>query len=306
LPQYYRDRQDIPQRIVLDENTENDAIIERWLTEKAGKKVSIIIPKIGEQLDIVKMCRNNAAESISKLSDTGGREMYALDELGRILGLSSIPRYIEAYDISNTAGSENVAGMVVFRDGRPYKKAYRLFKIKSFYGQDDYRSMAEVLDRRFLEYKKGEDESFSTLPDLILLDGGEGQISAVLPVLEKHNISVSLFGMVKDSKHRTRAIASSGGDIAIKSNRAAFTLVTSIQDEVHRYAITYHKKRRTKSMLASELLEIEGIGDTRRKALLKHFKTLTAIKNASIDELSSVKGMNRKSAEAIFNYYVEK
>ncbi|MBE6733020.1 MAG: excinuclease ABC subunit UvrC [Ruminococcaceae bacterium] len=306
LQQYYGDRQDIPQRIVLDENTENDAIIERWLTEKAGKKVSIIIPKIGEQLDIVKMCRNNAAESISKLSDTGGREMYALDELGRILGLSSIPRYIEAYDISNTAGSENVAGMVVFRDGRPYKKAYRLFKIKSFYGQDDYRSMAEVLDRRFLEYKKGEDESFSTLPDLILLDGGEGQISAVLPVLEKHNISVSLFGMVKDSKHRTRAIASSGGDIAIKSNRAAFTLVTSIQDEVHRYAITYHKKRRTKSMLASELLEIEGIGDTRRKALLKHFKTLTAIKNASIDELSSVKGMNRKSAEAIFNYYVEK
>lgn len=306
LQQYYGNRQDVPQRIVLDESTENDAIIEQWLTEKTGKKVSVVIPKIGDQLDIVKMCRNNAAESLSKLSDTGGREMNALDELGRILGLPVTPRYIEAYDISNTAGSENVAGMVVFRDGKPYKKAYKRFKIKSFLGQDDYRSMAEVLDRRFLEYKKGEDEGFSILPDLILLDGGDGQISAVLPVLEKHNISVPLFGMVKDSKHKTRAIASGGGDIVIKSNRAAFTLVTSIQDEVHRYAITYHKKRRTKSMLASELLEIEGVGDTRRKALLKHFKTLSAIKSASIDELSSVKGMNKKAAEAIFNYYVEK
>ena len=303
LQQFYLEKQDIPSRIVLDEPSENDALIERWLSEKRGKKVSVIIPKIGEQLEIVKMCRNNAAESLSKIADNSGRQMSALDELKGILGLDATPRYIEAYDISNTAGSENVAGMIVFRDGKPFKAAYKRFKIKTFMGQDDYRSMAEVLDRRFQEYKNGEDQYFKALPDLILLDGAQGQISSVIPIMQKHGITVPIFGMVKDSKHRTRAIASTGGDISIKSNRAAFTLITAIQDEAHRFAIGYHKNLRTKSMLKSELLEIPNVGKGRALALLNHFKTLSAIKKADIDQLVSVKGVTRAAAESVYNYF---
>ena len=249
------------------------------------------------------MCLANAAENISERTDRTGREMSVLDELARLLGLPTAPRYIEAYDISNTSGSENVAGMIVYKDGRPYKPAYKRFKIKSFIGQDDFRSIAEVLDRRFCEYEKGENEGFSFLPDLILLDGGLGQMSAVAPVLQKHNITVPVFGMVKDSKHRTRAIAAQGGDIAIKSNRAAFTLITGIQDEVHRFAIGYHKNRRSKAMLNSELLEIDGIGKARATALLKHFKTVKAIKDASADELCAAPRMNSAAAQKVYDYF---
>jgi len=303
LQQYYMDKNDIPSRILLDDSSENNSLLEEWLSKKTGKKVSVINPKQGNGLDIVKMCRNNAAENLSENTKYTGKEMSALDELAGILGLKSTPRYIEAYDISNTAGSENVAGMVVFKDGRPYKAAYKHFKIKSFSGQDDYRSMAEVLERRFSELEKSEDEHFRTMPDLILLDGAKGQISAVLPVAEKYGITVPIYGMVKDSKHRTRAIAAEGGDIGIKSNRAAFTLITAIQDEVHRFAISYHKKRRSQSMLSSELLSIEGVGKARATALLKHFKTIKAIKNATVEELCAVKGMSRRVAEKIFEFY---
>lgn len=302
LQRYYADKTDIPPRILID--TDSDfSLTERWLTEKSGHKVSFINPKLGEQKALLDMCLANAAENISEKTDRTGREMSVLDELARLLGLPTAPRYIEAYDISNTAGSENVAGMIVYKDGRPYKPAYKRFKIKSFLGQDDFRSMAEVLDRRFTEYEKGEDEGFSVLPDLILLDGGLGQMSAVAPVLQKHGITVPVFGMVKDSKHRTRAIAAEGGDIAIKSNRAAFTFITGIQDEVHRFAIGYHKNRRSKAMLNSELLEIEGIGKSRAAALLKHFKTVNAIKNASVDELCSAPSMTRPAAEKVYNYF---
>lgn len=302
LPRYYSEETDIPPRIVID--TDGDfELTERWLTDKSGHRVSFVNPKLGEQKELLDMCLANAAENISKRTESTGREMSVLDELSRLLGLKTAPRYIEAYDISNTAGSENVAGMVVYKDGKPYKSAYKRFKIKSFSGQDDFRSMAEVLDRRFNEYEKGEDEYFSVLPDLILLDGGQGQMSAVAPVLEKHGISVPMFGMVKDSKHRTRAIAAQGGDIAIKSNRAAFTFITSVQDEVHRFAIGYHKNRRSKAMLDSELSKISGIGKTRAAALLKHFKTLNAVKNASVDELTAVDGMNRSAAESVYGHF---
>lgn len=301
--EYYRDKDNVPPRILIDEIPENATLTEQWLTQKSGKKVSFLVPVRGEQKELLDMCRNNAAENLAQKSNRSGREMSAVNELASILGLSIPPRIIEAYDISNTAGSENVAGMVVFRDGRPYKAHYRRFKIKGFLGQDDYRSMAEVLDRRFSEYEKGDDEGFSTLPDLILLDGAAGQMSAVEPVMRKYNINVPYFGMVKDSKHRTRAIASFGGDISIKSNRSAFTLVTSIQDEVHRFAISYHKNRRSANMLSSELLNIEGIGKARACALLKHFKTMKAIKNASIEELSAIKGVSAIAAQNIYNYF---
>lgn len=302
LQRYYSDKKDIPARILID--TDSDfSLTERWLTEKSGHKVSFINPKQGEQKALLDMCLANAAENISEKTDRTGREMSVLDELARLLGLPTAPRYIEAYDISNTAGSENVAGMIVYKDGRPYKPAYKRFKIKSFIGQDDFRSMAEVLDRRFCEYEKGEDEGFSVLPDLILLDGGHGQMSAVSPVLQKYGIIIPVFGMVKDSKHRTRAIAASGGDIVIKSNRAVFTFITGIQDEVHRFAIGYHKTRRSNAMLNSELLEIEGIGKARATALFKHFKTLAAIKSASFEELSAAPAMTAKAAQKVYDYF---
>lgn len=302
LTQYY-DGGEIPPRILIDSEIESKELLEQWLCEKAGKKAEILLPQRGEQKDLVSMCRNNAADNLAQKTELLGREMSALNELARLLGLPAAPRVIESYDISNTAGDENVAGMVVFRDGKPYKPHYRMFKIKSFAGQDDYRSMAEVLDRRFTEYENGENEGFSTLPDLILLDGGKGQISAVEQILKKHNINVPLFGMVKDSKHRTRAIATNGGDISIKANESAYRLVTTIQDEVHRFAIGYHKKRRSKKMLNSELLTIEGIGEAKAKALLKHFKTMKAIREARVDELSAVAGINRSLAEKIYSEF---
>lgn len=303
LARFYEERRDIPPRILIDTLPENAALLEKWLSGKSGRRVNISVPKAAEPLEILKMCRNNAADNLSARSQQGGKEMTALNELAALLGLSNAPRYIEAYDISNTAGDENVAAMVVFRDGKPYKKAYKKFKIKSFIGQDDYRSLAEVLDRRFTEYEKGEDEGFSTLPDLILLDGGSGQISAVAPILEKHNLNIALFGMVKDSKHRTRAIATTGGDIAIKSNRRTFTLITEIQDEVHRFAISFHRKSKSKKMLNSSLLEIEGIGPEKAKLLMKHFKTVKAIKEASLEELTAVKGFGKTYALKVYEHF---
>lgn len=302
LTQYY-DCGEIPPRVLIDINIDSRELLQKWLEEKKNKRVEILLPQRGEQRQLVDMCRNNAADNLAQRTELLGREMSALNELARLLGLASAPRIIESYDISNTAGDENVAGMVVFRDGKPYKPHYKMFKIKGFVGQDDYRSMAEVLDRRFTEYEKGTNEGFATLPDLILLDGGKGQISAVEPVLKKHNINVPLFGMVKDSKHRTRAIAWDGGDISIKANESAYRLVTAIQDEVHRFAIAYHKKRRSKKMLSSELTAIDGIGEAKANALLKHFKTMKAIKTASVDELCAVNGINRSLAEKIYNNF---
>ena len=303
LTGFYSNKTDIPSRILLDCEVTEFKTIEEWLSQKANKKVNFLNPKQGDQLKILEMCLNNAAEDLSEKTERTGREMSALNELAKLLGLEKPPRIIEAYDISNTAGSENVAGMIVFKDGRPYKAAYRRFKIKSFSGQDDYRSMAEVLDRRFNEFETGEDEYFKTLPDLILLDGAKGQILAVLPILKRHNIDVSIFGMVKDSKHRTRAIATTDGDIAIKSNRKAFTLVTNIQDEVHRFAISYHKKLQSKNLLKSELLEIDGVGKKRAEALIKHFKSINKIKNASVEQLCEVDSINLDTANHIFTFF---
>ena len=302
LPRYYGENY-IPSRILLDCDPEDFELLNEFLSHKAEKKISLLNPKAGEPLKLIEMAKQNAAENLSEKTERTGKEMSALNELQSLLGLEKTPRYIEAYDISNTAGSDNVAGMIVFKDARPYKAAYRRFKIKGFSGQDDYRSMAEVLDRRFSEYENGTDDGFKTLPDLILLDGAKGQISAVLPILKSHGVDVPVFGMVKDSKHRTRAIATTGGDIAIKSNQRAFTLVTNIQDEVHRFAIGYHKKLQSKGVTATELLNIEGVGKQRAATLLKHFGSVTKIKNATLEELSCVKGITAKTAENIIEYF---
>ena len=299
---YYSMRDYVPKRVTLDGEAEESELLEEWLTSLAGRRVHIFVPQKGEQHSLVEMCRSNAAQKLAIYLGKSVKSMAGLDELGQLLGLKSPPRFIESYDISHTAGTNNVAGMVVFKDGLPYKKSYRRFAIKSFSGQDDYGSMAEVLDRRFTEYESNKDsgEGFGILPDLILLDGGKGQVNAVLPVLKAHNLDVPIFGMVKDGKHRTRAIATSGGEIAFTSKRAAFALCGTIQEEVHRYSVAYHHKKAGKSSISTTLTNINLVSETRAKALLKHFKTIKAISEASIDDLASVKGMNKPAAENVF------
>lgn len=301
LCSYYSENE-IPPEIFVDSDFEDKQISAQLLSEVLGKKVNISVPQIGVQKQLVDMCFSNAAEALSKKTERSGREVSVLNEVSDLLGLKSIPVRIEAYDISNTAGSENVASMVVFINGRPEKSLYRKFKIKSFVGQDDYRSMAEVLDRRFAEYKLGKDESFKDLPDLIFLDGGKGQISAVRPVLQRHNMNISIFGMVKDSKHRTNHLCTENSDIELKSTKAPYTFVTKVQDEVHRFAITYHKQRRKMTTLNLELMEISGVGEKTAVKLLKHFKTVSKIKTASLEEFIKI-GISRKTAENIINYY---
>ena len=249
------------------------------------------------------MCRNNASERLAQSLGRSMGQTAGLDELARLLGLPKPPEYIESYDISNTAGEDNVAGMVVFKNGKPFKQGYRKFKIKGFSGQDDFRSMAEVVERRFTEYKNAEtDDGFGRLPDLILLDGGKGQLSAVTEVLKNMQIDVPVFGMVKDSKHKTRAITSGGGEIAIKANRSAYTLVSTIQEEVHRFAIGYHRKSRSKNTNVLKLTEIEGVGESRAKKLLSYFKTVSAIEKAGEEEIVKA-GVPQNVAEKIVEYF---
>lgn len=305
ISRYYTMRDRVPPRIFIDGETEDTQVLEQWLGEKAGRKVSISIPQRGEQMDIINMCRRNATEHLSISRGKFGDMTAALDELMHLLGLPKTPDYIESYDISNTNGDDNVAGMVVFEDGRPLKSAYRKFKIKTVSGQDDYGSMREVISRRIEEYEKhkAEGEGFGRLPDLILLDGGEQHVAAVRPLIAAAGLDIPVFGMVKDSKHRTRAVSSLGQEVAINRNRSAFTLVSTIQEEVHRFAITFHRKSRGKSVTGSSLTTIDGIGEARAKALLKHFKTVTAVKNATVEELASVAGMTAKAAEKVWSAY---
>ncbi len=265
--QYYAMRDRIPPCLTTDREVEDSENIEHWLSDKAGRKVVIFAPQRGERMQLVTMCKNNAAEVLAQSKNSQGKQYAVLKELGELLGLKKVPVYIESYDISNLAGTENVAGMVVFENGRPLKSAYRKFKIKLFEGQDDYASMNEVLTRRFEEYHKLKNtgEGFGRLPDLILLDGGKGQISAVRPVLKKAGVDVPLFGMVKDDKHKTRAITDGEGEIELKSIRSTYTFVSEIQEEVHRFAIGYHHQRRSNSTFKSSLTDIEGIGTTRAK-----------------------------------------
>lgn len=305
LTQYYTIRNRIPPCITSDRAVDGCENIERWLTERAGKKVTIFTPQKGDRMQLVTMCRNNAAEVLAQSKNSQGKRLSVLKDLGELLGLKKVPVYIESYDISNLAGTENVAGMVVFENGKPLKSAYRKFKIKGFEGQDDYASMNEVLTRRFEEYHKLKDsgEGFGRLPDLILLDGGKGQVSAVRPVLEAAGVDVPLFGMVKDDKHRTRAITDGTGEIELKSIRNTYSFVSEIQEEVHRFAIGYHHSRRKSSTFKSSLTEIDGIGTTRAKNLLKHFGSIKNIKEAELEELENAPSMNMNAALAVYKYF---
>ena len=304
IERYYSIRSDIPGRIAVDGEITDEDLLKEYLEKLREKKVEFIHPQKGEHLSIVNLCIKNANEHLAQNQGRLGKEMAALEELGKLLGLPKPPEYIESYDISHTFGADNVAGMVVFHNGRPMKSAYKRFAVKGFDGQNDVGSMNEVLTRRFNHYyEDGADSTFKILPDLILLDGGQPQVNAVLPVIKKMNINVPVFGMVKDNRHRTRAIAFDGGEIEINSHRSAFTLVSCIQEEVHRFAITYHHKKHQKSSFTSSLLRIDGIGEKKAKALMKHFKTVSAIKEASVEELAQVSTISQSNAQSIYNYY---
>lgn len=305
LLSYYTIRNDVPKNIALDKEFDGIDAIAQWLSEKRGNKVNVTVPQRGEQAQLVSMCRSNAAEALAQKKGATVREFGVLEELKETLGLEKLPEYIESYDISNLAGTENVAGMIVYKNGKPLKSAYKKFKIKGFEGQDDYASMAEVISRRFDEYYKADDktEGFGKLPDLILLDGGKGQVAAVKQVLERMNISVPLFGMVKDDKHRTRAVTGDGGEIAISSKRALFTFLSKMQDEVHRFAIGYHHARRSKNTFKSSLTNIDGVGEVRAKSLLKYFRTIDNISKADLAELENAPKMTKDSALAVYRYF---
>lgn len=307
LISYYSLNRTIPPRIEFDGEIEDREVLEKWLSEKRNTNVQIVIPQKGDQLKLITMCKNNATQKLLEKLSSSEKTKNALEELALMLGMKNIPEYIESYDISHTAGSDNVAGMVVFKDGRPYKKAYRRFAIKGFSGQDDYASMEEVLRRRFTEYfnnkDSNEDYGFGKLPDLILLDGGKGQVNAVLPLLQEFNLDVPIFGMVKDNKHRTSAISTSGGRIEFNSKRKAFSLVTQIQDEVHRFSVEYHRKKHTKSALENSLTQIKGIGEKKAKTLIVKFRTIDNIRNASVEELEKVQGISKADAVEIFKTF---
>ena len=305
IRQYYTIRDRIPPQITVDGEVEDTELLERWLSEKAGRRVHIVQPQIGEQAHLVDMCRANAAERVAQQTGMTGRQATALEDIRQLLGLTDTPTYIECYDISNTAGSDNVAGMVVFENGKPLRSAYRRFRIKTVIGQDDYASMTEVLTRRLDEYLAHRDEGvgFGRKPDLILLDGGEGHVSTVKPVVDRYGLDIPVFGLVKDDRHRTRAVALVGGEIDIHLKRAAYTLLSGIQEEVHRYAIDYHRKRRKKSTVSTVLTSIDGIGQTRARALLRQFGSVRNVARASTEELLLVKGMTRPAAQAIHDYF---
>lgn len=305
IERYYSMRDRVPPRITVDGDVENEELLQQFLEKQRGAKVEIFHPQKGAQISILALCKTNANEHIAQYQGRLGKEIQALSELADLLNLPGPPEYIESYDISHTFGADNVAGMVVFHNGRPMKKAYKRFSIKGFDGQNDVGSMQEVLTRRFTHYREeqGTDSTFAIKPDLILLDGGTAQVHAVLPVIRQMSLDIPVFGMVKDSKHRTRAIATSGGEIEINYKRSAFTLVSSIQEEVHRFAVSYHHAKHKKSSFSSSLLQIDGIGPKKAKALLKHFKTIAKLKEAQPEEMEKVPGIGAKDAKAVFVYF---
>ena len=299
LNRYYAAAPDIARDILLDGEPEDPELFAQFARHQAGHAVNVSVPQKGDRKKLVEMAHNNAVEQLSDRVQRTGREVAALEQLGKLLGMPSPPLYIEAYDISNWGDTGRVGGMVVFENGRPLKSDYKRFAIKEVAGQDDFASMAEVLRRRFLRYQAG-DPGFSRKPDLILLDGGKGQVSAVRKVFDELGVDVPLFGMVKDNRHPTRAIVSEDGEIALSAVKSAFTFVTSIQDEVHRFAISYQRTLHKKVAYDSDLKKLPGIGDARAKAILKEFRTKKRILEAAPEELALAAKLSPEKAEEVW------
>lgn len=296
---FYSSKDFIPREILLDEEINENELLQKWLREKSGHAVNISTPKRGHLLRLTTLAKSNASEYLSIKVGRTGKEITALEELAKALNLTKPPKYIECYDISNLASSNMVAGMVVFENGRPCKKFYKKFSIKTVEEQNDYACMCEVLERRFRNYYEKTDDGFATLPDLILLDGGQGHVNTVTPVIRNMGINVPVFGLVKDSKHRTRAVATGGGEISLTKSRSAFNLVTRIQDEVHRYAITYQAAKHKKSSYQLELTKIKGIGEKKAIKLMTEFKTKDNLKKASAEDIAKTAGVNLSIAQKL-------
>lgn len=302
LTQYYRKDTEIPSIISMDEALENMELYEQFFNSLTDHRVYLTVPQKGEQKRLIEMAQNNALETLSHRMNQKSRELVALRALADLLGLEKIPEYIESYDISNIGNDYMVGGMVVFQNAKPFRSAYKKYSMKDNVTQDDYACTREMLRRRFNHYldPNETDEGFKRLPDLILLDGGNGHVNAVAPLLQEMGISVPLFGMVKDSKHRTRAIAAGGTEIQIAGVQSAFRLVTQIQDEVHRFAISFQRKTHKKNAFSMQLTTVRGIGTQKAKTLFKHFKTKKALKEASLTELQEVAKISAETAKNLW------
>lgn len=317
LKQFYAGTPFIPREIMIQEEIEEQDLIARWLEKRKGKKVRILVPKKGTKEKLVEMAYQNAKlvlrQDKERIKREEGRTIGAVKEIAELLGLQDIQR-IEAFDISNISGFQSVGSMIVYEKGKPKRSDYRKFKIKWVKGPNDYASMEEVITRRFVHGMNEQEErrnqeleqefgSFTRFPDLIMMDGGRGQVNIALSVLEKLNLQIPVCGMVKDDKHRTRGLYFRNQEIPIKRDSEGFKLITRIQDEAHRFAIEYHRSLRSKGQVHSVLDDIPGIGPARRKALMKQFKGLEAIKEASIEELARVESMNEKAAAQVFDFF---
>lgn len=317
VKQFYAGTPFVPRELLIQEELEDSEVISRWLSGKRGQKVRIATPKKGEKERLVELAGKNAALVLSQDKEKIKREelrtIGAMNQVAGWLGLTGVKR-IEAFDISNISGYESVGSMIVYEDGKPRRNDYRKFKIKTVVGANDYASMKEVLTRRFthgLEEMEqlrengveGEFGSFTRFPDLLMMDGGRGQVNIALEVLNELRLDIPVCGMVKDDNHRTRGLYYQNVEIPIDKHSEGFRLITRIQDEAHRFAIEYHRSLRSKGQVRSILDDIDGIGDTRRKALMRHFKSLEAIQAASEEELAAVPGMNRLAAASVYRFF---
>ena len=306
LKQFYAGTPFIPAEIMMQTEIEDGGIIEDWLSARRKQRVHIRVPKKGTKEKLVELAKENAWMVLSKdrerIKREEGRTIGAVKEIEDWLGLKDIVR-MEAYDISNISGFESVGSMVVYEKGKPKRSDYRKFKIKWVQGPNDYASMEEVLTRRFTHESKDEYDSFSILPDLILMDGGRGQVNIARKVLGELGIDIPVCGMVKDDNHRTRGVYFNNVEIPIDTSGEGFHLVTRIQDEAHRFAIEYHRSLRSKEQVHSVLDDIPGIGETRRKALMRRFRSVENIRDASVEELSQTESMNAQSAEAVYQFF---
>lgn len=311
MKQYYGGTPYIPNVIMTQEEIEDAGTIADWLSSRKKRKVTIITPKKGDKEKMVELAHKNAlmvlTKDAEKIKLEEKRTTGAMKQIADWLGLASIRR-AEAYDISNTSGVESVGSMVVFEDGRPKKNDYRKFRIKTVKGPDDYKSMREVLTRRFtrgMRERAGEEETrgFAVYPDLIMMDGGRGQVNIALEVLDELHINIPVCGMVKDDNHNTRGLYYNNVEIPIDRHSEGFKLITRVQDEAHRFAIEYHRSLRSKKQVSSVLDEIEGIGPARRKALMKHFLDIDKIRNANVSELMEAEGITENVAQNIYKYF---
>ena len=311
IKQFYAGTPYIPRELMVQEELKESNLLEEWLTQKKGHKVYITVHQKGQKKKLVDLAEKNAKLVLStdkeRLKREEGRTIGAVKEIEKLLGLSNLSR-MEAFDISNTNGFNSVGSMVVYEKGKPKRNDYRKFKIKGVQGADDYASMEEVLTRRFEHGIKEKEEgkelgSFTSFPDLIMMDGGKGQVNVALQVLEKLHLNIAVCGMVKDDNHRTRGLYYNNVEIPIDRNSEAFRLITRIQDEAHRFAIEFHRKLRGQGQVHSILDDIKGIGPARRKDLMKHFANLDAIKEATVEELKNLPSMNKKSAQEVYNFF---